>query len=92
MGERAGILCNGFQLTAARRRLAKKIAEALGRNDFNSQPREGGWLYLRNAKQPIGDFNSQPREGGWKVLRPSIYSDKISTHSRAKAAGLQLLR
>ena len=41
-----------FQLTAARRRLgAKKIAEALGRNDFNSQPREGGWAHVEAALQ-----------------------------------------
>ena len=33
-----------FQLTAARRRLAKYIAQTLTKPNFNSQPREGGWV------------------------------------------------
>ena len=33
-------------------------------------------------------FNSQPREGGWLTLRESGFLIRVSTHSRAKAAGL----
>ena len=32
-----------FQLTAARRRLGRHSSVLLIREDFNSQPREGGW-------------------------------------------------
>ena len=33
--------------------------------NFNSQPREGGWLASKVGSIPISHFNSQPREGGW---------------------------
>ena len=38
----------------------------------------------------IQHFNSQPREGGWAILCEQRYYRAISTHSRAKAAGLSL--
>ena len=57
---------------------------------FNSQPREGGWLWYMIRFAASLDFNSQPREGGWQ--RHEITVDDlvaISTHSRAKAAGFE---
>ena len=33
--------------------------------NFNSQPREGGWLASKVGSIPLSHFNSQPREGGW---------------------------
>ena len=39
-------------------------------NDFNSQPREGGWFMQRRSIVVFVYFNSQPREGGW--LRVTI--------------------
>ena len=36
------------------------------RCNFNSQPREGGWVEPIPRFAAAGDFNSQPREGGWK--------------------------
>ena len=123
-----------FQLTAARRRLAPRPTPAPPHHDFNSQPREGGWLAAMSffscppphfnsqpreggwrgknpAHQPAEYFNSQPREGGWRgknpAHQPAEYFNSqpreggwldnfintpmrgaISTHSRAKAAGL----
>ena len=33
--------------------------------NFNSQPREGGWLTSSVGMPAFQHFNSQPREGGW---------------------------
>ena len=56
---------------------------------FNSQPREGGWRGKNPAHQPAEYFNSQPREGGWlDNFINTPMRGAISTHSRAKAAGL----
>ena len=101
-----------FQLTAARRRLAPRPTPAPPHHDFNSQPREGGWLAAMSFFScPPPHFNSQPREGGWRgknpAHQPAEYFNSqpreggwldnfintpmrgaISTHSRAKAAGL----
>ena len=56
---------------------------------FNSQPREGGWRVQRVRTACRANFNSQPREGGWLVIiMPMVFAPGISTHSRAKAAGL----
>ena len=56
---------------------------------FNSQPREGGWCLRFAHYRPVYHFNSQPREGGWRYTRRlSGAAQRISTHSRAKAAGI----
>ena len=55
---------------------------------FNSQPPEGGWG--RGAQNPAqgSRFNSQPPEGGWLYgLGAGVYPNRVSTHSRPKAAG-----
>ena len=57
-------------------------------DDFNSQPREGGWFFRQSQYAPEIYFNSQPREGGWWVCSMGLLIPRqISTHSRAKAAG-----
>ncbi len=61
-----------FQLTAARRRLAPRPTPAPPHHDFNSQPREGGWLAAMSFFScPPPHFNSQPREGGWRGKNPA---------------------
>ena len=58
---------------------------------FNTQPPEGGW---GSVGKPIGAkkcFNTQPPEGGWDGFTYIFDTREVSTHSRPKAAGLQLL-
>ena len=56
-----------FQLTAARRRLAKWfLRKSSDTRRFNSQPPEGGWVFRWPQTMPAQCFNSQPPEGGWK--------------------------
>ena len=58
-----------FQLTAARRRLAKLLTQLhLEVSRFNSQPPEGGWKSASCFKFKMYCFNSQPPEGGWKLV------------------------
>ena len=54
-----------FQLTAARRRLARVLPGALQIIRFNSQPPEGGWFHQLAFANHNLSFNSQPPEGGW---------------------------
>ena len=54
-----------FQLTAARRRLARFFLLYDFGIGFNSQPPEGGWLPRFNCATSKTCFNSQPPEGGW---------------------------
>ena len=68
----------------------KQRGGQIAAHNFNSQPREGGWLTKRQFARVARDFNSQPREGGWKRIMKRTFSKKISTHSRAKAAGAQI--
>ena len=35
---------------------------------FNTQPPEGGWLYLSQSICRLFCFNTQPPEGGWQRL------------------------
>ena len=37
--------------------------------NFNSQPREGGWVFKKMCCIFQRHFNSQPREGGWHGMR-----------------------
>ena len=45
-------------------------------------------LYNFGINTALIYFNSQPREGGWTVIVNKINNSYISTHSRAKAAGV----
>ena len=58
-----------FQLTAARRRLEKRIGRTTGFVGFNSQPPEGGWQVAQRRGSAGRRFNSQPPEGGWRSAR-----------------------
>ena len=61
-----GNMGTGFQLTAARRRLAyHQLLEVLLYHRFNSQPPEGGWAGVAGVADTQIGFNSQPPEGGW---------------------------
>ena len=77
-----------FQLTAARRRLVGIGSPPSQAAYFNSQPREGGWIDGQRRGDGRPHFNSQPREGGWAIGYDNFIKMWISTHSRAKAAGL----
>ena len=55
----------GFQLTAARRRLAALCKGWCALHSFNSQPPEGGWELAQKRRFRSIRFNSQPPEGGW---------------------------
>ena len=80
-----------FQHTAARRRLDGHQA-VVGRRTkrFNTQPPEGGWLAPAPRYGAVFGFNTQPPEGGWIQGVGRIWRDKVSTHSRPKAAGASL--
>ena len=54
---------------------------------FNSQPPEGGWWHQPGRQRGSERFNSQPPEGGWLVEFGVYVAEKVSTHSRPKAAG-----
>ena len=56
-----------FQLTAARRRLAKRRGAINPTGRFNSQPPEGGWMAVPADAADVRRFNSQPPEGGWAL-------------------------
>ena len=81
-----------FQHTAARRRLdpAKHSVQLLKYFGFNTQPPEGGWKLNTIIAVQIGCFNTQPPEGGWAKIKLSLQQVKVSTHSRPKAAGLEI--
>ena len=76
-----------FQHTAARRRLGKSDSITQWRNSFNTQPPEGGWATPSQPPAPRCGFNTQPPEGGWVFKFAPFDFDKVSTHSRPKAAG-----
>ena len=45
---------------------ALTLNQVATQSGFNSQPREGGWMFPASYRSPaIFCFNSQPREGGW---------------------------
>ena len=78
-----------FQLTAARRRLAKRRGAINPTGRFNSQPPEGGWIIYNKHYILIHRFQltaarrrlAMPPLRGMGLIR-------VSTHSRPKAAGL----
>ncbi len=80
-----------FQLTAARRRLAFfATLPSIAFENFNSQPREGGWLTRRLIQllQQIST-HSRAKAAGYEQAEKQK-AERISTHSRAKAAGKML--
>ena len=55
---------------------------------FNTQPPEGGWVWVIVLVFSVSSFNTQPPEGGWiSSLRKKVLRGLVSTHSRLKAAG-----
>ena len=54
---------------------------------FNSQPPEGGWWHSPKLILHRKSFNSQPPEGGWLIYLHDARTERVSTHSRPKAAG-----
>ena len=59
---------------------------------FNTQPPEGGWIRGYTLKAGREGFNTQPPEGGWlHQLHRRHFVALVSTHSRLKAAGLNLI-
>ena len=57
---------------------------------FNTQPPEGGWRTNGANPAQIGCFNTQPPEGGWIAAPLVKHIQRVSTHSRPKAAGYRL--
>ena len=56
---------DGFQHTAARRRLDLIKKAVVIYAGFNTQPPEGGWLKRGDNVCFWAGFNTQPPEGGW---------------------------
>ena len=54
---------------------------------FNTQPPEGGCKAGERGDSGSFSFNTQPPEGGCEFGKVFIITDKVSTHSRPKAAG-----
>ena len=54
---------------------------------FNTQPPEGGWQPLGSFTYRRPRFNTQPPEGGWYEYGNARLLNRVSTHSRLKAAG-----
>ena len=78
-----------FQHTAARRRLVTEPFWPVSLWSFNTQPPEGGWVFINTVGFSLSGFNTQPPEGGWVQLTrtPQVTQEPVSTHSRPKAAG-----
>ena len=57
------------------------------RHRFNTQPPEGGWMFIRSLILRSAGFNTQPPEGGWGQAFTKAFQSVVSTHSRLKAAG-----
>ena len=58
---------------------------------FNTQPPEGGWECSTQHHPPLSSFNTQPPEGGWLQKTDNTAGFRtVSTHSRPKAAGVNL--
>ena len=82
-----------FQLTAARRRLDHGRKTLQRPNHFNSQPREGGWLFYLYGWCSNDKF--QLTAARRRLAQKASHSGGrfyISTHSRAKAAGFYTLQ
>ena len=75
-----------FQHTAARRRLFCCHHVFACNGSFNTQPPEGGWWVAKQYGNFFTSFNTQPPEGGCLNCSSVRVSNKVSTHSRPKAA------
>ena len=82
-----------FQHTAARRRLARcPVLAPSPMRCFNTQPPEGGWGVAAIGAIRAYCFNTQPPEGGWCFDARLFTRFEVSTHSRPKAAGIQIVK
>ena len=82
--------CATFQHTAARRRLGDGYSRLQVLNQgFNTQPPEGGWITKQAA--PIGEWTFQHTAARRRLVSPMV-NPMVSTHSRPKAAGQELMR
>ena len=81
-----------FQHTAARRRLAQQIPLNVSiASSFNTQPPEGGWFSLRPlALLPTWFQHTAARRRLAYQTGKAVREEKVSTHSRPKAAGASL--
>ena len=77
-----------FQHTAARRRLGAKTRCCPAPNSFQHTAARRRLVERAHGghRRDIG-FNTQPPEGGWQPHRAPQGAQKVSTHSRPKAAG-----
>ena len=78
-----------FQHTAARRRLVAATSSASDEcRSFNTQPPEGGWLWLLSREKQLLLFQhtAARRRLGPDTALSAPYTP-VSTHSRPKAAG-----
>ena len=79
---------NGFQHTAARRRLPDRLHRLRYSHSFNTQPPEGGWKCLKGLLiRGWVSTHSRPK-AAVLVLNPQTGATDVSTHSRPKAAGI----
>ena len=67
---------------------AKLLAFISLKTCFNTQPREGGCVFDVEVIFCFSGFNTQPREGGCIVKYRDPVTNRVSTHSRAKAAAV----
>ena len=77
-----------FQHTAARRRLGRNRDSGIRPIGFNTQPPEGGWVFILNFAIPKEGF--QHTAARRRLVRDSqrkAVLTVVSTHSRPKAAG-----
>ena len=84
---------HGFQTAVSTHSRPKAAGVAVGDDfqttlRFNTQPPEGGWVYLHHLLKRWLCFNTQPPEGGWDAGSKTGLKLRVSTHSRPKAAGI----
>ena len=77
---------DGFQHTAARRRLASAARPVSMTPCFNTQPPEGGWGGFRRLRGIWDCFNTQPPEGGW-MARIKAALDAFSFNTQPPEGG-----
>ena len=77
-----------FQHTAARRRLGSPSASSRIPRKFQHTAARRRLVYSNRAYQyHRACFNTQPPEGGWRKRTAKHSTQRVSTHSRPKAAG-----
>ena len=84
-----GLLCAGFQHTAARRRL--RLYQRFGGQDgrFNTQPPEGGWQASSPWRVVVSRVSTHSRPKAAEEEEADYRADNpVSTHSRPKAAAV----